>query len=206
MTPDPAPTHEITSLLAAAREGAPDAMERLMARVYDDLCRIAHRQLGAEEAGHTLDTTALVHEAYLRLADQRDVRCVDRSHFFAIAARMMRRVLMDYARRHKAARRGGGELPVAIDMQDFTTDGGASPLPLDASADARADELLALDEALARLEQEDARRARVVELRYFAGLTEVEVAKVLGVTERTVRRDWTAAREWLYREVTRELG
>jgi RNA polymerase sigma factor (TIGR02999 family) len=201
MTPKATPPHDITGLLAAVREGAPDAMQQLMARVYDDLRRIAHRQLGAEDAGHTLDTTGLVHEAYLRLADQRNVPSADRVQFFAIAARMMRRVLVDYARMHRAARRGGGRRPLPLDAiaaADTDARGNASWQPATAE---RAEELIALDQALERLAHDDARMATVVELRFFAGLTEGEIASVLDVTERTVRRDWSRARERLYAEV-----
>jgi RNA polymerase sigma factor (TIGR02999 family) len=176
-------------------------MELLMARVYDDLRRIAHRQMGAEASGHTLGTTGLVHEAYLRLLDQQRAQWTDRAQFFAIAARMMRRVLVDYARMHRAERRGGGERPLSLDADESTT--GAPP---ELQVAARADELVALDEALGRLEASNERQARVVELRYFVGLTEEEVATVLGVTARTVRRDWSAARDWLYEEVQRGLA
>lgn len=190
-------TREITTLLAAARDGAPDAMQRLIPLVYAELHRVAHRQLGAEPAGHTLNTTAVVHETWLRLAEQARMGWKDRAHFFAIAARLMRRVLVDYARQHRALRRGGGHDPVPLD---------AMPAGSEPSAATRADELLALDEALSRLEVMDARLARVVELRFYAGLTEEEVATVLDVTARTVRRDWTRARAWLYAEVQRAIA
>jgi RNA polymerase sigma factor (TIGR02999 family) len=193
-----ADARHVTGLLAAARDGAPGAMERLMPLVYDELRRVAHRQLGAEQAGHTLCTTAVVHEAWLRLVDQERAQWADRAHFFAIAARLMRRVLVDYARQHRALRRGGGRAPVSLDAI------GERHEP--AAAAARADEMIALDEALARLEALDARLARVVELRFYAGLTEEEVASLLGVTARTVRRDWTRARAWLYDEVQRALA
>lgn len=188
----------VTGLLAAVRDGAPDAMERLLPLVYEELRRVAHRQLGTERPGHTLSTTAVVHEAWLRLVDQEHVAWADRAHFFAIAARLMRRVLVDYARQHHALRRGGGHEPVSLDAIDE----GREPV----IASARADELIALDEALERLEAIDARQARVVELRFYAGLTEDEVAALLGVTARTVRRDWTRARGWLYVEVQRALA
>lgn len=165
-------------------------MDQLMPLVYDQLRRMAHRQLGAEPTGHTLNTTALVHEAWFRLVDQTRAQWEDRAHFFAIAAQAMRRILIDYARRHRAARRGG-------------LDGGAPiPISLDAvelSVAERAETLLALDEALERLAQVDTRLARVVECRFFAGLTEAETAEALGVSVRTVAREWALAKGWLYR-------
>lgn len=184
---------EIEAALAVLRRGAPEAMDRLLPLVYGDLRRMAHRQLAAEPSGHTLSTTALVHEAYLRLADQTRAEWADRGHFFAVAARVMRRILVDYARRHRAERRGGATLQrVALEDAD---DAGALV------AARRADELLALDEALARLSLVDERLCRVVECRFFAGLSEVETAEALGVSQRTVSRDWTTARGWLYREL-----
>ena len=184
---------EIEAALAVLRRGAPEAMDRLLPLVYGDLRRMAHRQLAAEPSGHTLSTTALVHEAYLRLAEQTRAEWTDRGHFFAVAARVMRRVLVDYARRHRAERRGGAEQQrVALEDAD-----GAGALV----AAARADELLALDEAMARLAQLDERLCRVVECRFFAGLSEGETAEALGVSQRTVSRDWTTARGWLYREL-----
>jgi RNA polymerase sigma factor (TIGR02999 family) len=159
--------------------------------VYDELRRIAHRQLASERSGHTLSTTALVHEAYLRLVDQKRVQWSDRAHFFAIATRAMRRILVDYARRHRALRRGRGQRPVSLED---------SAVGSVAAAD-RAEELIALDEALDRLATLDERLCRVVECRFFGGLTEVETATVLGVTARTVARDWVKARGWLYQEL-----
>ena len=169
---------------------------------YAELRRIAHRQLGGEPTGHTLDTTSLVHEAYLRLAHQENASQLGEAQVFALAARAMRRVLVDYARRHNAARRGSGARPVTLDDR-FDERFSASP---EEDADACAAEMIALDAALARLEAMDARMSRVVELRFYGGLTEPKVAELLGVTERTVRRDWVRAREWLYEEVRRELG
>ena len=152
---------------------------------------IAHRQLQSERPGHTLQTTGLVHEAYLRLIDQQRVEWGDRAHFFSVAARVMRRVLVDYARKHRTARRGGEYQLVSLDVPDAGT----------IAAAARADELIALDEALVRLERLDARLSQVVECRFFAGLTETETAEALGVTPRTVARDWVKARGWLYQEL-----
>jgi RNA polymerase sigma factor (TIGR02999 family) len=160
--------------------------------VYEELRRLAHRQLAAEPVGHTLSTTALVHEAYLRLVDQTCVEWTNRGQFFAVAARSMRRILADHARRHRAARRGGpARRVVALDDADAAGMAVAE----------RADELVALDEALDRLAVLDDRSARVVELRYFAGLTETETAEALGVSQRTVARSWATARGWLYQEL-----
>ena len=183
---------EITEALAAVSRGAPEAMDRLMPLVYRELKRIAHRQLGVEVGGHTLSTTAVVHEAYLRLAGQARAEWVDRGQFFAIAARTMRRVLIDYARQHQAARRGGpGRARVALDFLEHA-DSPAISIP------DRADSLLALDEALEELHRVDERLARVVECRFFAGLNEVETSEALGVSQRTVSRDWQMARAWLH--------
>jgi RNA polymerase sigma factor (TIGR02999 family) len=185
-------SHQITDALVALRGGAPDALERLVPLVYGDLRRIAHRQLGAERSDLTLSTTAVVHEAYLKLVDQTRAQWSDRAQFFAVAARAMRRILVDYARRHRAIRRGGGERPLSID------DDSAGAVAVAAQ---RADELVALDEALERLAAMDERLAKMVECRFFAGLTTEETAAILGVTARTVDRDWVKARAWLYREL-----
>ena len=182
---------EITEALAALSRGVPEAMDRLMPMVYRELKRIAHRQLGAEAQGHTLSTTAVVHEAYLRLAEQSRAQLVDRGQFFALAARSMRRVLIDYARQHQAARRGGpGRTAVSLEFLEHG-DTVAISIP------ERADSLVALDEALEGLSRMDERLARVVECRFFAGLSEVETAETLGVSQRTVARDWRMARAWL---------
>jgi RNA polymerase sigma factor (TIGR02999 family) len=180
------PADALTGLLLAWRAGEADATERLFPLVYDELRRIAHRQLAAERAAHTLDTTALVHEAYLKLIDQTRVKWADRSHFFAIAAQAMRRILVDYARRYRAEKRGGGAQPVSLNDALLI-------------AEERADALLALHEALTELERIDERLSKVVEYRFFGGLSEEETAAVLGVTTRTVRRDWIKARGWLHR-------
>ena len=183
---------EITEALAALSRGAPEAMEQLMPLVYRELKRIAHRQLQAESHGHTLSTTAVVHEAYLRMAEQTRVEWLDRGQFFAIAARAMRRVLVDYARQHQATRRGGpGRSAVSL---EFLEHGNSTAL----SVPERADSLLALDEALERLRHADERMARVVECRFFAGLNETETAEALGISQRTVSRDWQMARAWLH--------
>jgi RNA polymerase sigma factor (TIGR02999 family) len=187
---------QITDALRELRAGDSGAFDRLLPMVYNDLAGMAHRQLGLERTGHTLSTNALVHEAYLRLVDQSRVDWVDRAHFFRIAASMMRRVLVDYARRHKAARRGSGaRLHVPLELLESMSDANLA-------AGDRADVLLALDEALQRLASLDERQARVVECRFFAGLTESETADALGVTARTVSRDWVKARGWLYQELS----
>lgn len=180
----------ITDLLLQVRQGDPDAMDRLFPLVYGELRRIAHRQLQGERRGHTLGTTGLVHETYLKLADQSRLEWRDRGHFFALAARAMRRILVDYARRYQAIRRGGGVRPLALRDDDAATD-------------ERGETLLALDEALERLAALNPRLSQVVECRYFGGLTEEETAEALGVTTRTVERDWAKARGWLFLELRR---
>jgi RNA polymerase sigma factor (TIGR02999 family) len=176
---------DITGLLLAWRAGDTEVFGRLYPLVYDELHRIAHSQLGREPPGHTLDTTSLVHEAYLRLVDQTRVQWTDRSHFFAVASQAMRRILVDYARRFRAQKRGGA--PRRVGLNDAML-----------VAEERADTLLALDEALRELAGLDERLSQVVECRFFGGLTEEETAEVLGVTARTVRRDWTKAKGWLH--------
>ncbi len=191
---EPRTNPDITDALRAWEGGDPAAIERLMPLVYDQLRRVAHRQLLGEAAGHTLETTALVHEAFLRLAGHDRSRWQGRSHFFAIAAQAMRRVLIDHARRHGAARRGGRRPP---------------PVPLDRvdlPVAERAAALLALDEALDRMADLDPQMARVVECRFFGGLTEAETAEALGVSRRTVTREWTAARAWLWKELHDDVG
>jgi RNA polymerase sigma factor (TIGR02999 family) len=184
---------EIAAALVALRRGAPEAMDRLVPLVYAELRRIAHRQLAAERGEHTLSTTAVVHEAYLRLGEQHDGAWGDRAQFFALAARVMRRVLIDYARRHQAARRGGrARHRLALEDAD------AAGVLVAAE---RAEELLALDEALGRLADFDARLARVVECRVFGGLSQAETAEALGISLRTAERDWSLAKGWLYQEL-----
>lgn len=191
---------EITEALVALRRGAPEAMDRLLPIVYGELRQIAHRQLRNEQAGHTLSTTAVVHEAYLRLADQKGAQWENRAQFFAIAARLMRRILIDYARRYGAVRRGGSDRsPIDLDALERS---GESAL----AVGERAESLLALDEALERLTAVDPRLARVVECRFFAGLTEPETAEALGISQRTVARDWLMARGWLYRELRHDVS
>lgn len=173
---------DVTQLLEAVRGGDSGAMDRLVPLVYEELRALAKRELYREQPGHTLHATALVHEAYLKLAGS-GIPASDRAHFLAIAARAMRQVLVDHARRHKAVKRGG-EL-----ARTTLTDSGAP-------VEFRPDELIALDEAMERL---DPRQRQVVEFRFFAGMEEKEIAEVLGVSDRTVRREWVKARAWLYR-------
>jgi RNA polymerase sigma factor (TIGR02999 family) len=176
---------QITELLVLARDGQPEAWDRLLPLVYEELHRLARYHLRHERDGHTLNATALVHEAYLKLVDPARLPAGDRRYFFAISSRAMRQVLVDHARRQRAAKRGAGVRMVPLG-------------DVDAAVEEEAESLLALDEALSRLAELDVRLARVVECRYFAGLTEEETAEALGVTARTVRRDWTKARLWLY--------
>ena len=184
-----ADTRQVTDLLLEIRGGDPQAMDRLFPLVYEELRRMAHAQLRHERPGHTLGTTGLVHETYVRLVDQTRVEWRDRGHFFVAAAWAMRRILVDYARRNRAARRGGGSVRLTLNE--------------DLPAAERGEMLLALDEALDRLAALDSRLSQVVECRYFVGLTEQETADALGVTRRTIQRDWAKARGWLYLEMNR---
>ena len=187
----------ITRLLVGWRGGDQAALEQLIPLVHDELRRLARRHMAHERVGHTLQATALVNEAFVRLIDVQQVKWQDRAHFFAIAARALRRILIDYARRHRAARRGGGQ------------DGPPARVALDSvelPVAERADTLLALDEALDRLAQLDARLAQVVECRFFAGLSEAETAAALDVSQRTVARQWVLAKGWLYQELQPEAG
>jgi RNA polymerase sigma factor (TIGR02999 family) len=180
-------TQDITVLLAQARDGDAQALERLLPHVYHELRTMAHRQLMRDAGGHTLSTTALVHEAYLKLiGGSSDWR--DRAHFFGYAATVMRNILVDYARRRGAAKRGGGQVPVDWEV-------------VQPSVEAAADEVLALDAALQRLEGVEPQLARVVELRFFAGLSLEEVAEVMGRSTRSVDRDWRKARAFLHQAV-----
>jgi RNA polymerase sigma factor (TIGR02999 family) len=184
-----ASTEEVTQLLLAWSKGDQTALDKLVPLVYQELHRLAHRYIGRERSGYTLQTTALVHEAYLRLIDAKSVGWQNRAHFFAVAAQSMRRILVDLARARHNLKRGGGAQQVSLDEALVATP--------ERSAD-----LLALDEALGRLATLNRRQSQVVELRYFGGLTEDEVAEVLKVSPRTARSDWSLARVWLYRELT----
>lgn len=183
MSPSSGPT--VTELLAAWSAGDDRAIAELMPRIYDEMCKLAARYLRRERKGHTLETSALVHEAYLRLVDQRHVQWQGRVHFLGIAAQMMRRILVDHARNRLAAKKGGGIKKLSLD-QALTL------------APERAPELVALDEALARLAAIDERQAGIVEFRFFGGLTSEEIACLLGVSVPTVTRGWRMARNWLY--------
>jgi len=180
----------VTDLLILAGAGDREALDGALPLVYDELRELAHRQLRREADGHTLGTTALVHEAYLRLVDQTRSRWQDRAHFLAVAATAMRRILVDHARRQHAAKRGDGRRAV-------TLDDGVDGL----RAEGRPELLVALDEALVRLAALDGRQARVVECRFFGGLTEEETAAALDIGLRTAKRDWAKARAWLYQEL-----
>jgi RNA polymerase sigma-70 factor (ECF subfamily) len=192
LAPAAAVPGEVTVLLRAWAAGAPDALDQLLPLVYDELRRLAGQRLRRERQGHTLQPTALVHEAFLRLVGYTP-GWQDRQHFFAVAAQVMRRVAVDHARRRQAQRRGGGDSPLLLDLA-AVAEPGAESIQVD---------LLALDEALGRLQQMDAQQARVVELRFFTGLSIDETAAALGISAATVWRDWKSAKLWLYREIAR---
>jgi RNA polymerase sigma factor (TIGR02999 family) len=179
---------DVTSLLKKLADGNQQAAGELIPVIYEELHRLASRHLRHERPDHTLQATALVHEAYLKLVAQRDADWQNRNHFFAVASNLMRRILVDYARQHLRAKRGGGHTKVSLEAVALV-------------APARPDRVLAIDESLSRLEKLDARQARIVELRYFAGLSIEEAAQVLEVSPTTVRRDWASAKAWLYGEL-----
>jgi len=179
---------DITRLLNQLSGGNEDVVGALMPLVYTELQALAQRQLGRERPDHTLSSTALVHEAYLKLVDQRNVSWQNRAHFFAIAAQSMRRILINYANQRLAQKRGGGRIMVTLDEDN-------------APRETRAEELIELDGALERLAELNERQSKVVEYRFFAGLTQEEIAEVLGVSVPTVRRDWRLARAWLSKEL-----
>jgi RNA polymerase sigma-70 factor, ECF subfamily len=181
----------VTALLADWSRGSADALEQLLPLVYVELRRIAGRQLRRERIGHTLQPTALVHEVYLRLVDQRQADWQNRAHFFGVAAQIMRRILVDHVRRHSAGKRGGGARCVSIDDAQEIAASGEMPI-------------VALDTALDRLQDMDADLAKIVELRAFGGLTIEEAAHVLGVSASTAKRDWRTAKAWLKRELSSE--
>lgn len=185
------PTRPVTQLLAELSAGNQQALDQLLPLIYDELRQMAARYLGRERRGHTLQATALVHEAYFRLVDQRAVQWRDRSHFFAIAAQAMRRILVDHARARQASKRGAGFARVTID--DGAVLGDDSALP--------PEELLAIDEALTELAALDPQQGRIVELRFFGGFTVEETAEVLGISPATVKREWATARAWLHRRL-----
>ncbi len=185
----PPSSHEVTQLLRAWSEGDPAALDRLIPLVQAELRRRATRYMRRERVGHTLQTTALVHEAYLRLVDAQGVRWQNRGHFFAIAARLMRQILVDFARERGYRKRGGGARRVSFD----------EVLALGQEPDT---DIVALDEALRALAEVDDRKGRVVELRFFGGLSVEETAEALEVSPETVRRDWRLAKAWLLRRLT----
>ncbi len=186
----PAP-HEVTQLLVAWSNGDRGALEKLMPLVYDELRRLARRYMNREPAGHTLQTTALVNEAYLRLIEQKEVKWQNRAHFFAISAQLMRRILVSMARARQADKRGGEARQVSLDEAMVFSE-------------ERAAELVALDDAMNELAALDPRRSRVVELRYFGGLSVEETAEVLQVSPDTVMREWKRAKAWLYSELNKQ--
>ena len=188
-----ASSQEITALLAAWGSGDQTALDQLMPLVYDELRRIAHRYLGRERVGHTLQSAALVNEAYLKLLGERQMDWQNRAHFFAVAAQAMRQILVDYARTRNRDRRGGGAQRVSL-------------VDALAVADEQSAELVALDDALNGLAVFDKRKSKVAELRFFGGLSVEETAEVLHVAPITVMREWRLAKAWLYRELNREVS
>jgi RNA polymerase sigma factor (TIGR02999 family) len=182
------PSPQVTQLLVAWGEGDELAREQLMSLVYEELHRLAHRYMKRESPGHTLQTSALVNEAFVRLVDQKHVRWQNRAHFFGISAQMMRRILVDYARKRNYAKRGGGAAQIALDEALIVSD-------------ERSAEVVNVHEALERLARFDPRKSQLVELRFFGGLSIDETAEVLGVSPGTVMRDWTLAKAWLRREI-----
>ena len=188
MTSPSSPPHEVTLLLVAWSNGDKAALDQLMPLVYTELRRLAHHYMSRERSGHTLQTTALVNEAYLRLVDQESMRWENRAHFFGIAARLMRQILVDHARSRGAAKRGGTQVRLSLSKVDHIA--------------SRSDvNLIALDEALRRLEALDPQKSRIIELRYFGGLGIEETAEVIGISPASVKRDWSMARAWLRSEI-----
>ena len=187
------PSHgDITQLLKDWSDGDQQALTKLIPLVYDELRRLAQRYMAQERPDHTLQTTALVHEAYLRLVDLNNVRWQNRAHFFGVSAQLMRHILVDYARNQHAAKRGGANLKLSLDEAVNLSD-------------ERAVELVALDDAMARLASLDPQKSRIAELRFFGGLNIEEVAEILGVSAATVVRQWRLARAWLNREISKEV-
>jgi RNA polymerase sigma-70 factor (ECF subfamily) len=183
-------SQDVSQLLADWSNGDQAALDKLLPLVNVELRQLARRYMRRENPGHTLQTSALVNEAYLRLIDQKSVRWQNRAHFFVIAAQLMRRILIDHARSHHYAKRGGGALRVSLDEAAAVTE-------------ARAAELLAVDEALEKLTAMDARKGSIVELRFFGGLSLEETAEVLGISSPTVQREWRAAKAWLRRTISK---
>jgi len=191
MTTPSRSAQEVTQLLGDWSGGDAGALEKLIPLVQPELHRLAHYYMSRERAGHTLQTTALLNEAYLQLTDKTPLRWQNRTHFMAVAAQLMRRIMVDHARARHALKRGAGAIRVTLDETALV-------------AEERAEELLALDEALEKLAEFDRRRCEIVEMRYFGGMTVEEIADVLKVHPNTVMRDWRAAKAWLYAELTTE--
>src|SRR5262249_15025065 len=189
----PSSPQQVTELLTAWSSGDQTARDRLVPLVYDELHRLAHQYMKREAPGHTLQTSALVNEAFVKLVDQRNVRWQNRAHFFAIAAQLMRRILVDHARGRQAAKRGAGVHPVSFDDGFYVSE-------------KRNAEVVAVHEALEQLAKFDQRKGQIVELRFFGGLSIDETAEVLGVSPGTVMRDWTLAKAWLLREISSQVA
>lgn len=187
----PEAPQNVTKLLIGWGQGDKEALDQLVPIVYDELRRQAARYLRRERVGHTLQTTALIHEAYLRLIDQKNVQWQNRAHFFGIAAQLMRRILVDHARTKKRAKRGGSDVRVSLSDVQVVAKG----KDLD---------VVALDEALGRLAEIDEQQSKIVELRFFSGLTVEETAEVLSISPATVKRDWSMAKAWLHREISND--
>jgi len=184
---------QVTQLLGRWRGGDREALDALVPLVYDELKRIAQRYLRNERPGHTLQSTALVHEAYVRLTNQELPQWQNRAHFFAVAAQLMRQILVDHARAHRADKRGGGACKLTLDEAE------QNPQPVDV-------DVIALDDALKTLTEMDPQQGKVVELKFFGGLSIEDTAEVLGVSPSTVKRDWITARAWLHRELDRSAS
>lgn len=182
-------SQNVTQLLIGWSNGDKQALDALLPVVYEELRKQAARYLRRERVGHTLQTTALIHEAYLKLVDQKNVHWQNRAHFFGIAAQLMRRILVDHARTKKRAKRGGSDIRVSFNDANLL-------------APSRNLDIVALDEALTRLNEIDEQQSRIVELRFFSGLTVAETAEVLGISPATVKRDWSMAKAWLHREIS----
>lgn len=183
-------THEVTRLLLDWSKGDKTALDKLMPLIYEELRRLAHRYMSRERAGHTMQTTALVNEAYVRLVNRKNVHWQDRAHFFAIAAELMRTILVDHARSHASTKRGGGARKLSLDEALVVSQ-------------ERAADVVALDEALRALALIDPKQSRIVELRFFGGLTIEETAEVLDLSAATIKREWSTAKAWLYHELAK---
>src|SRR5436190_6193042 len=181
-------THEVTQLLIEWSNGDKAALDKLMPLIYDELRRLAHHYMSREQPGHSLQTTAVVNEAYLRLVNREAVQWQNRAHFFAIAAQLMRSILVDHARSYAYAKRGGGARKIALDEAMIISE-------------ERAAEVVALDEALGQLAEIDPRQSRIVEMRFFGGLTIEETAEVLSLSPATIKREWSTAKAWLFHEM-----